>query len=138
MDYAVAQQQQLMLERAGPDNVVYDFAYDKPERHATPEQAVKLAHFALIERQKLKGVPDIIARETLLKEHKLLEVFSRTHPSGFNMVTEASKGAEHFAVFAQMARLRHAADESGASEAEATARANEILQARCARGIAKE
>lgn len=137
MDKAVALQQQRMRDRAGTDDVVYEYAYDEPECRASAEMAVKMAQLALTERQKLKGMSDEGARKEILKNGvPALQLFSRTHPSAFRLVTEAVRGAEHFTVFSKLARLRQAVDDSGASEAEATAFANEMLQSQCAKGPA--
>lgn len=140
MDKAIQLQQERMRNRAGPNDVVYDYVYDEPERHATPAQAATLASLAFTERQRLKSIDDDDeARREILREHeKLLTVFSRTHPRVFQMVTEKNRGAEHLAIFHKMARFRQAADDAGATEAEATAAVNEMLQSQCARGSNKE
>lgn len=142
MEHAIALQQQRMRDRADPDNVVYEYQYDEPERLATPEQAVKMAQLAFDERRKLKELQDSDARSRILESDANvaagLKVFSRTHPRAFELVTELQRGAEHLQVFVKMARLRKAANENGASEAQATAYANELLQAHCARGPAAQ
>jgi hypothetical protein len=134
MDVAVEIQRQRMLERSGSNDVVYEYAYNKPEREATAEQAVKMAFLALLERQKLKDITDAEARKEILeKGEKALQVFSRTHPHTFELITNFARGAEHFTVFSKLARLRQKVDENGTNEAQATAAANEMLQSQCAK-----
>ncbi len=123
-----------MLEKSGPGDVVYEYAYNEPERLATAEQAVKMAYLTLLERQKLKGINDAEARKKILKNgEESLQLFSRTHPHAFELITDVARGAEHFTVFSKLARLRQKVDENGTSEAEATAAANEMLQAQCSK-----
>ncbi len=140
MERALELQQARMRELAQEaGNTVYEYTNDAPQRGATPEQALKLAHAAVAYRQGAgRTLGDDAAREALLAgpDGPLMRDFARDYPTAFRLVTEKERGPEHFSVLVRLGRFAAGAAQNGVPVAEATAQVHSMLQGHCARGPA--